>query len=263
MATGIRHERLAGGQIHRWYERSTGETVKIQAPVNFYEDFLVQTVALSGMTSLTDGTPTTEELVQTAGHGESMGVYDADMSVADETQSCGVYFGDTLPFSIGNVTGPTTTYLQFECRVNVETLPTTGTEFGHAFFGLMEAMDTDPFTSDIQCGFLLNSNVGAGATLNICYDDATNTSNAVDTGVTLVADDQYRIYRIDFSDPTSVLFYVDGVNVTPSTIAMDDLTQATDCFQPVVSMSKTSSEAHGEMQIDYVRVWGIRSYGSL
>jgi hypothetical protein len=98
----------------------------------------------------------------------------------------------------------------------------------------------------------------ASAVLLTESDDTTNNNDDTATGLTTVVD-TYGIYRIDFTDLTSVKFYVDGVRVSAATtFDMSNLSAAEKIMQPYFSLDKASGTGVGTLQIDYVRLWGPR-----
>jgi hypothetical protein len=258
MATGLRFERLANGQIWRWYEQLTGETVHIKAPITFYDDFVGTALGDLWWTAVDAGAATQAYVTATAEPG---GVVALTLTTEDLAQDAAITFNDVLAYRMGSTT-VTTRFLQFECRLKVKVLPTTGTEEVEMFWGLGSAADVGAPTSIAQhMGFMVSSDVDSGGQLMCSTDDNSTDTTDQDTTVNLVADDQYRIYRIDASDLTSVRFYVDGVDKTPATMTMAGLTAGIDGFQPIVSVGKDKSSNNtgtGTIECDYVRVWGTR-----
>lgn len=271
MPTGQRYERLADGQIWRYFERSTGETVHVRAPVNFYSDFVQG--APSGV--MVNGTPfhaidandaTQVTLVAT---DEPNGVMQLALTNADEDQTAAVSFSDLVSLHMGSTT-VTTRYLQFECRLKMKVLPEADTAAGgeesEVFWGLGSAIDRTGVSIAQRMGFyILGTGTGLGA-ISITTDDNVTDSGAIASGTTATADDQYRIYRVDASqglDSTvGVKFYIDGARVASGTIfSMAGLLANVDAFQPIVQVSKEytgANDALGTIELDYVRCWSIR-----
>ena len=247
MATGQRYERLNTGQIWRRFERSTAETVQIFAPVVFYEDFCGDAVPDNRWTLL--DTSSAGDTLPDVITDEPNGVCDIKLDATSEAQVSGLSFGDIMPFGT-NVDG-SEEGLQFECRLKVKVLPTSGTT---ALWGLSAAHNTTVDSNTHHAWFRLD---GSGA-IKIETDDTTNDNDDVATGTTAVADDQYRIFRIDLSDLDNVKFYIDGTRVAASTTFDMSNLLVTERFQPYFCILKASGTSVGTLEIDYCRVWGTR-----
>jgi len=258
MATGLRKQRLAKGQIWRWYERSTGETVHVKAPIFWKEDFQRAVVpastpvgldVLQQRVVLTVGSPSVA-LAATASN--EAGAVDLTIDATAELQTAALDSDNKRMFYVGDTTSGSTS-MQFETRVKIVTLLDDAAAF--MFFGLGSDRSTSPSAIAQRVGFLLN---GDGA-FKVVTDDGTTDSGNVATGVTATADDQYRILRADISDLSNVKFYIDGVRVASSTtFGIPTVQNASAVLQPILQVSKTGGTGVGKVRVDYAMVWGTR-----
>jgi hypothetical protein len=84
-------------------------------------------------------------------------------------------------------------------------------------------------------------------------DDGTNETTAVTTGITVIATD-WHVYKIDFTTIANVLFYIDGVQVIPTTtVMMDDI--ASPLVQPAMIAQKNANTGVGNLWVDYIKIW--------
>lgn len=165
---------------------------------------------------------------------------------ADDNAEVGVlHWGDNESLLIGQG-------LIFETRVKWPILPLTGTETVQSVVGLAGDHNTSLDTIDVGAWFRIES--AANTTLLWEVDDAVTNDDDNDTGITLVADTWYTL-KIDASDESNVMFYVDGVLV--GTGSMAGITSTTGKVQPYFNISKAVSANNtgsGTMYIDYVRI---------
>jgi hypothetical protein len=238
------------GKVLTGYENSTKETVWKASPLVFYDDFIhaytaipAYTAAESGMawskrTAETGGTPT---VVCTAGVN---GLMELTIDNTEETQDALLYMTDRLLFNFryGMI---------FEARVRLYTLPTTGVS---AVWGVAGAYAADPDNVTYNCWFRA---VASGAILVEMDDNATDTDDTA-TGITALATD-WKIYKIDASNYSSVKFYIDGVPVASSTTFAWAATEGNSVLQPYFCLYKGATTGVANMQIDYVKIWNSRS----
>lgn len=266
MPTGISRERLASGQIVRHYERSTGETVDVMAPLVGGDDF----ERAAGVTTIGNGWAETETGTGvTAGVSADLGggVMLLDTKAVDEDAVVLVRGPERINVGVG-----TTKYVQLEARIKI----TKGTSLaGHrGFFGFMGTAPTLSGTGDFgdadhHIGFLFGDICeGPGGTevdnTNIYFsaDDAVTDTAPIDSGADWT-DATYAIYRLDMTDLTNVKFYKDGVRIGASlTIPFGGAaTEAIATMSPVVALIKHTTECSTRntlLHCDYVRYWGIR-----
>lgn len=240
------------GQNLTYFKGATQERVAPFAPVVFYDDFLgfelLQTEAGSaGVWS------TVEVLLNTAialaadeANGAVSLALDADVNAEDAV----LYWGDQKGISLKHLA-----IIEFRARISV--LPTLTSQIVLGMAG-DHNLDKDALTESAWFKF-----DGSGAVL--CEtDDTTNNNDDIASGVTATAA-QTKIYRIDFTDLTNVLFFIDGVHVaspgsgTDTTFDMSNLTDAEAVMQPYFSLDKGADAGLGTLLLDYVRIWSNRS----
>lgn len=261
MATGQRYERLGGGRIWRRFERSTGETVAVWAPIYYSDDFLA-----TGATTVGQGWTETETTAGiTCPADVSHGVARLLTTTGTSDQVAAIQLGER--FNLG-VSG-STKYAQLEARIDVSAV--TSTLAGHqGFFGMCGALPTLSGTGVISdanhiCGFVFGDateTIADANDISITTDDAVTDGGVTDTGEDFT-EGTFRIYRIDFSDLSDVRFYIDGSRVlSSSTIDMSGLaTEAIACMTPTAVFFKHTTEGDSlaaRMDVDYVKYWSIR-----
>ena len=97
---------------------------------------------------------------------------------------------------------------------------------------------------------------GSGEIFCELDDDATNSSAT--SGVTVTAG-VWHCYKIDFSDLTSVKYYIDGVRVAVATTFPYVATGANAVLQPLVGGYKATGTGVGTVNCRNVRIWGNRA----
>ncbi len=267
MATGQKTERLANGQIWRRYERSTGETTDIQAPIFFFDDFHNHATDMETAPSIwnvTESTGTVDTLAD-----EEFGVVKCLTSTASSDQKAILDQGDDLRFSCG-VSGEET-FLQCEWRFKYET--GGGNDLGghHAVIGIGDDITSDLTGTnffDLDTGAWIDIGAGVGTAsatedLSIyCRTDDTTNDTSVDSTEDAV-DGTYHIIRMDLSVLSSVKFYLDGARIAAgTTFDMSNLASAEHKCQPFAGLYKHSAEGDGEagnLYLDYVKIWQTRT----
>ncbi len=270
MATGQKTERLASGQIWRRYERSTGETTDIQAPLYFYDDFTTMTTDMETSPSLwtvTESTGTVDALPD-----EEFGAVKCLTSTASSDQKAFLTHGNDLRFSSGIVGEET--FLQCEWRFKYET--GGGNDLGghHAILGIGDDIPADLtagnyFAPDTGAWIDIGPGVGsinAVEDLSIhCATDDTGTPVNVDSGED-VTDGTYHIIRMDLSNLSSVRFYLDGARIAAgTTFDISTITSAEHKCQPFAGLFKHTATGNGEagnLYLDYVKIWQTRTVQS-
>ncbi len=230
-----------------FYESTTHERVLPVAPVVFYDDFL-GTDLMTTESGSTGPWSTVEVALNTAigvradtANGVCALIFDSDVNASDAV----LYWGDQKGINVnaGAI---------FETRINMAVVPGTGVV---AVFGL--AGDHNLAKDSVTEGAWFR--LQASAVVVAETDDTTNNNDDIATGVTMVAG-TYNTFRIDFTDISNVLFYIDGAAVaTATTFDMSNLTAGEAIMQPYFSLDKASAASLGTLDIDYVRIWSNRS----
>jgi hypothetical protein len=193
---------------------------------------------------LTGAAPPRVEWIAGAG-----GLMQCILTVDGQAQTAGLDCGDVLTWNPAFG-------LQFECKLIPVVLPTLLSE---AWWGVAGANVETSLTAGgplVHAFFALDGDAAAtNASLFIHTDDGATSSGWVDTGVDLVAGTG-ACFRIDFTDPTSTKFYVNGVRVCKTTTFV--MTAAT-LMQPMIQLYKANPSAGlGNVVVDYVRLWQER-----
>lgn len=245
--TNIKSKWING--ILTFYDSATNETVLPVAPMYFYEDFLGEGGIELG------NTVDRWEIVDVGGATEALrtdvatGVWRLHMHATSEAEDAVLYWGDQTSIDVLND-------VVFETRINMAILPTAVNSVDVvAVFGMCGDHNLDKDTTAEAAWFRLN----AAGLINVETDDGTINTALTSTGVTAVAG-TYNIFRIDFADLSDVKFYIDGARVAgATTFDLSALTTTTGLMQPYFSLDKASDLGVGDMDIDYVRIWGTRS----
>jgi hypothetical protein len=162
---------------------------------------------------------------------------------AGEAQTAGIDCADILTWNPAYG-------LQFETKLVVSVLPTLVSE---CWWGVANAnVETTIVTGGptMHAFFVLD---GSGALL-VHTDDNAVSSGSVATGITLTAG-VGACFRIDFTNPASVKFYVNGVRVCATTTFV---MSAATLMQPMLQCFKAAGQGLGTMAVDYVRLWQER-----
>ena len=236
--------------LQRFYDSATDETVQVMAPLWFKEDFLgeeelVSEAGSQGIWNTIDVGDATEAIVTGGGAASMSGVFRLHIAATNEAEDAVLDWADNTSVSVLNDT-------QIEIRATLTTLPTTGVT---AVWGMAGAHNLAKDSVAESAWFRLD----ASGALDVETDDTTNDNDDVSTGLTCVAG-TYNIYRIDFSVISDVKFYVDGVRyATGTTFDMSNLTATEALMQPYFSLDKASGTGVGDLDIDYVAIWGRRT----
>ncbi len=248
-------------KYYRIYQSTTGETVDVWAPTVFYDDFLGEQLndytaadASNGkwLAKITGAAPPTVTVVADSALTGAGGWARCALTADDQKQEAGLYFGDQRCFNLGREP-------VFEAYINPSTLPAQESEMWIGMGGdyIEGTIVTDGPAE--HAFFVLD---GSGAIV-IYTDDTVNDNNGVATGVTLVNTD-WACLRIDFADPSSVKFYINGNRVAATTTFDLEAVHgtATLALQPFLWCHKESTGAEtsgGTLNVDYVRIWQDRS----
>lgn len=235
---------------------------KIRNEWEFFDDFLgVGTfVASAGLDPwlITDtssaGTPTYTRL----DHGETAGAFRPGVAQllfdnTAEAQNVCLSFGDKLCFDINKLRG-FACGLKFVAGTGGAKDTTTTVAWGVAG-DRNDAIDSIAIASIFRL-----ASTGADHAVVIENDDATNTNDDVATGFSLT-DNTWADFYIDFSNLEDVKYYA-GLSTLPLTRIGAGTTMKMSAYsaglQPFFQMQKTSDTNVDSLQIDYVRLWGVR-----
>lgn len=168
-------------------------------------------------------------------------IVDADSNAEDAV----VFFGNNRAFNAK-------AGLIAEFSVTAQVLPTTGVA---AVWGMCGDHNLDKDTIAENAWFRLQ----ASGALLVESDDTTNNNDDTSTGTTLVAAAEH-LYTIDFTDMSSVKFFLDGARVAAgTTFDMSNLTDAEAWLQPYFSLDKASGTGVGTLRVNHVRLFSKRS----
>jgi hypothetical protein len=142
--------------------------------------------------------------------------------------------------------------LIFETRLAVTTNPSDQVELlvglmGNAYATNLQAAENNDIP--IHAFFVFDGS----AVCKIFTDDEVTDNDAVATGHS--ADGDYHVYKIDFTDPSDVMFYVDGAQVAKTTTF--DISNASGNLQVAPYCVATKAGGNGVIvfDIDYIKVW--------
>jgi len=220
-------------------------------PVLFYDDFLGAYTAIPAAGALESGCVWADKIVTTLGAPTVALVADAANGIAQctldvgqaEAESAFLYWADDRRIII-------TQGAVFEARVKVSVLPTLDAEAVWGLAGDYGVPDNITYSAWFTAD-------GSGEIF--CEtDDNTAGEQSVTSGVT-VTNTQWKVYRIDFRDVTSIKFYINGSRVAASTTFAYTATGANATLQPFLGLYKAALAGDGAIQIDYVRIWQNRS----
>lgn len=259
MPTGLRWERSDSGRIFRRFERSTGETVVVHAPINFYEDFLGGVVGTGhvvpdGLGLALGSTPGTGAYTANGVNG----TFKLTSGAASGTYSAD---GVMLNFPQLNFTPSTLYDLNLEVKLKMLSAVTTAT-MGVGFTDVASATGSMEEPSSIATATLTtNATDGFG----VIYDTGATSAkfhvwgvaNDVDsvfynTGVAPVAATN-NIIRLQISNGLVGKAWIDGVLVKEQSAVVTTAIPLT----PYVYVNSTTTTARA-IEIDYIRVWAAR-----
>lgn len=239
--------KYSNGQLN-WYESTTNETIAVAAPVALYDDFLTPSLVIPALGSLESGVLWAKKLVGSptgvAGvANETNGFVTCALAATNEKEDAALYAGDQLCFSIAQG-------LVFEARVKLSVLPTGN---GQATIGVTSAW-ADGHDAITYSAFFTARASGE----LFCDLDDNATDNNVTSGTTVLNTDWVTL-RIDCSDPSNVLFFINGARVASTTTFGWAASAANSKVQPFVGVYKASGTGVGSVTVDYIRVWQKRS----
>lgn len=235
--------------ILRFYDGITGEDVLPLAPIVFHDDFLPATAGAAIPTSLAAGSPWIAKLVKTVGSptvagggSKANGTVTATIDNTSEKQEATLYNGDVRDFVLGQ--GCT-----FESYVKIGTLATGVAEI---VVGLTAAWADGPNSIANSAYFSIS-----GGAITCRVNDNSNAISAA-SGVT-VDNTGFHLLKIDFSDLTNILFYIDGTRVAQSTTFAFTGNAAAQLMQAYVSAYKASGTGVASIEVDMIRIAQKRS----
>lgn len=232
------------GEVPVFYDRDTGEHILPMAPVNFYDDFVGADIVIPA--SAESGVNWLKKLVGTGTATVGVGANSLNGFVALALHATSEKGEGTLYFNDQRVFDPTKG-LVFEARFNNSVLP-TGTAV--AVIGLAGTWVDNPDSVVRSAWFKINP----GGTVLVETDDSS-TDTSASTGVVLGTGD-WKIGRIDMTNPADVRFYLDGVDVTPTgTTFAYATTGATGQVQPYASVYKSAGTGVTTLNVDFIRVY--------
>jgi hypothetical protein len=228
-----------------FYDGSTFETLYGSAPVVFSDEFLGAFTALPAAGSPESGcawvVKDTGDAVQSILADTAPGLAQLAVNATSQKQEAGLYMNDNRKFDLA-------AGVVWEARVKLETLPTGLAEMQWGMAG-----DYAEGGENITYSAMFDAD-GSGV-----VNAWTNSTTAnVAASVATVTATEWHTYRIDFTDLTSVKFYIDGEQVGGDTTFVWDATGANAVLQPYFYVYKASGNGVGTMQIDYVRIWSNR-----
>lgn len=197
------------------------------------------------------GTPTYTRL----DHGETTGDFAPGVAKLafdsqEEAQNVRLSFGDKLCFDINKVRA-------FECRVR-QSQATKDSETTIAF-GLTGDGNATIDTIAVAAIFRLAS-ASAANTVVVETDDTVTNNDDVATGQVL--SNVWKTFKIDFSQGlTDVRFYMDDANGNLVRVAASttfNMSGYSAALQPFFQIQKASDANTDALEIDYVKIWGVR-----
>jgi len=246
MTTIIGSRRDADGNSTAFYDVTTQETIVRMMPIVLDEDFIGagHTAGIPAAGSPVAGYPWVKKIVGAGPPTVSLisnsagGVLSCALTVTSEKEDAALYFNDSLCFDASKG-------LVFEARIAAAVLPTTLVEM---VFGLQSAWVDGPDNASYYMQFQM----AASGLVNMRTKDGVNTVSA-SSGVTLAAGVNH-IFRIDATDPTNVVFSIDGINTSTTGQFAFAATGANAILQAYASVYKASGVGVGTLNIDMIQV---------
>lgn len=230
-------------KFFRFFESTTQESIPV-APVMFYDDFFALDTLYWTAKDTSVAGATTPALVADGDNGQLTLMLDA----TNEKQESGYFWNDNRPFKLDH--GP-----NIEIRLAPSVLCTGQSE---QYFGLAGDYVEGPIAeADAGPAEHLFFCMDGGGAVTIHTDDTVTDNNAVATGVTLTAG-VFAVFRIDATDPTDILFYINGTRVASGTTFSANAVP-TLALQPFIICHKETGTGLGTLLVDYVRVWSERA----
>jgi hypothetical protein len=169
------------------------------------------------------------------------GIVALALAATSEKEDAVLYAGDQLNWDL-------TEYTSIETRIALSVLPGALVEM---VWGFRSAWVDGP---DNAAQYLDFQVLGSGL-VNCRIKDGVTAAQSFATGVTMTAG-AFRNFRIEASDPTNVIFRIDG-NPSPPTGSPTKMTfaatGASAILQPYFSVYKASGTGVGMMQVDSIQ----------
>lgn len=197
------------------------------------------------------GTPTYTRL----DHGETSGTFQPGVAQllfdnTSEVQNVCLSFGDKLAFDVNKV-------CKFQTRLRYVAGAGGAIDSATSIaFGLTG--DRNDAIDSIAIAALFRV-IGSTAVV-VESDDAVNNNDDVATGVTL-PDSTWRRFEIDCSKLSDVKFYAEdgtGALVRVAAGTTFDMSNYAAGLQPFFQIQKTADTNTDALEIDYIKVWGVR-----
>lgn len=237
--------------ISAFYDPSTHERLAPFAPIVYEDDFVgAGSVTIPAAGSAESGCDWVKKIVGT-GTSAAAGIANAVngkircfITAESEKAEASVYHGDQRNFVLGSG-------LVMEIAATVPILP-TGT--ARVVFGLAGTWADDPMSMARSIWF----RVGTNGTLIAESDDGV-ADTSQDTGVR-IGTGGTSIFRIDTSNLGTILFYMDGTDITPSGTSFPYTGSAGNAqVQPFFGCYKSGGTHTAELHVDYTRLWQKRT----
>lgn len=199
------------------------------------------------------GTPTyvRVDLGETSG-SFAPGVAKLSFDSQAEAQNVCLSFGDKLAFDINSLRG-------FEARIRLVpegTLKDSTTTLAWGVTG-----DRNDAIDSIAVASLFRLAAGTAVnTIVVESDDTVTNNDDAATGLTL-ADSTWVVCKIDFSNLADVKYYIGNSSGNLRRVAAAttfDMSGYAAGLQPFFQLQKTSDANTDSLEIDYVKVWGVR-----
>lgn len=233
----------------------------IQDYWEFCDDFLgggtITTVGLDPWV-ITDtsssGSPTYTRL----DHGETAGVFRPGVAALafdsqGEAQNVCLSWGDKLGIDFTTLKG-------YECGLQLVQGTGSHKDTTTTLAWGVTGDRNDTIDSIAVASLFRLASASAVETIVVESDDTVNNNDDVATGQSLTVS-TWAKFKIDFSNKSDVKYYV-GVGTSPLTrvgaSTTFDMSNYAAGVQPFFQIQKTSDTNVDAMQIDYVRLWGVR-----
>ena len=225
---------IRGSNYRVWYE-------------NFH-DFDAATLPSPWTTRIAGTTPTMAKVAN-----EVNGVWRATLAATSEAETAGVDFGDSLLINKPDAGGThvnAVTKPIFEAYVRIPTALTTAQT---VVIGLATAFNATLTSITKYAWFRFTANMNV--TIEGKDGTTTTTGQAPQSGTTTIDANVFKLFTIDMTFPEATRFHVDDNFL--GTVNMAALA-ATDKFQPLVAIQKSTGTTTPTLDLDWVSVSGWR-----
>lgn len=238
--------------ISIFYDPATHERLKPFAPIVYEDDFIgAGAVVIPAAGSAESGADWVKKIVGT-GTSAAAGIANAVngkirsfITAESEKAEASVYHGDQRNFTVGQ---------GLVAEFGGVTVPILPTGTARVVFGLAGTWADDPMSMARSIWF----RVGTNGTLTAESDDGV-ADTSQDTGVR-IGTGGTAIFRIDTSNTGTILFYMNGTDITPSGTSFPYTGSAGNAqMQPFFGCYKSGGTHTAELHVDYTRLWQKRS----